>query len=52
MDPLRRGRRLLDQAAVERIETFERQEVEQAITEARAAVGPPSTVGVARGGSQ
>jgi|BarGraIncu00222A_1022003.scaffolds.fasta_scaffold00825_5 TPP-dependent pyruvate/acetoin dehydrogenase alpha subunit len=52
MDPLRRGRRLLDQAAVERIETFERQEVEQAITEARAAVGPRSTFGVARGGSQ
>jgi TPP-dependent pyruvate/acetoin dehydrogenase alpha subunit len=49
MDPVRHGRRLLEQAAAERIEASERQEVEQAVTEVRSAVGSRATFGVTGG---
>ena len=52
LDPLRHGRRLLDDATAERIEEQERTLVEQAITEARAAIGSRPTFGVARGGAR
>jgi len=49
-DPLRHARRLLDEAAAERIEELERTAVEHAMTEARAALGPRPTFGAARPG--
>jgi TPP-dependent pyruvate/acetoin dehydrogenase alpha subunit len=52
MDPLRHGRRLLDRATVARIETSERQQVERAMSEARASIGPRPTFGVAAGRSR
>ncbi len=50
MDPVKRGRRLLDQAAAERIESLEHHLVDQAMSDARGAVGPRPTFGVVRGG--
>ena len=49
MDPVRHGRRLLEPSAAERIEATERLEVEQAMTEARAAIGPRPTFGATGG---
>jgi pyruvate dehydrogenase E1 component alpha subunit len=48
MDPVRRGRQLLESDVAERIEATERREVERAVTEARAALPPRPTFGRAR----
>jgi TPP-dependent pyruvate/acetoin dehydrogenase alpha subunit len=50
VDPVHRIRRMLDKADVERIEALAHEEVEQAVTRARAALGPRPTFGAPGGG--
>jgi hypothetical protein len=45
MDPVRRGRELLESDVAERIEADERRQVEQAVTQARAALPRRPTFG-------
>lgn len=52
MDPIRRGRRLLDPASADRIEAIETKEVEAAIMVARETVGQRATFGANSGGAQ
>ncbi len=52
MDPIRRGRRLLDPASADRIEAMEATEVETAITVARGAVDQRATFGATGGGAR
>jgi hypothetical protein len=52
MDPIRRGRRLLDPASAGRIEAMETIEVEAAITVARETVGQRATFGADSGGAR
>lgn len=49
-DPLKHARRLLDELAAERIEAFERQQVDQATNGARAAIGSRPTFGTSSRG--
>jgi hypothetical protein len=52
MDPIRRGRRLLDPASADRIEAMEAIEVETAITVAREAVDQRAAFGATGGGAR
>ncbi|MGO8873599.1 MAG: thiamine pyrophosphate-dependent dehydrogenase E1 component subunit alpha, partial [Acidimicrobiales bacterium] len=52
MDPIRRGRRLLDPASAARIEAMETTEVETAIAVARETVGQRATFGASSGGAR